>query len=111
MGNHGVEPSSSPRHAPSSLGGSQRPESFRENKPWLCAKAIRVDELLGELESNPAFQILPFTVDIAAEVAALGKYLRDPADRAIVSTARVRKLRLVTSDQHIVGSKLVPVIA
>jgi PIN domain nuclease of toxin-antitoxin system len=70
---------------------------------------------LGETQleamSNPAFQILPFTVAIATEVAALGKYLRDPADRAIVSIARVRKLRLVTSDQRIIGSNLVPVIA
>lgn len=35
---------------------------------------------------------------------------RDPADRAIVATARVHRLRLVTSDQRIIESKLVPVI-
>jgi PIN domain nuclease of toxin-antitoxin system len=36
--------------------------------------------------------------------------LRDPADRAIVATARVHKLRLVTSDERIIESELVPVI-
>jgi PIN domain nuclease of toxin-antitoxin system len=37
--------------------------------------------------------------------------LRDPADQAIVATARVHRLKLVTSDQRIIESKLVPVIA
>jgi PIN domain nuclease of toxin-antitoxin system len=68
-------------------------------------------ELLGELDSDPAFQILPLTVDVAAEVASLGASLRDPADRAIVATARVHKLRLLTSDQRIIDSELVPVVA
>jgi PIN domain nuclease of toxin-antitoxin system len=69
-----------------------------------------VGELLDELESNPAFQIVPLTVDVAAEVAALGGSLRDPADRAIVSTARVRKLQLLTSDRRIIASGLLPVV-
>ena len=71
---------------------------------------IPVGELLSELESNPAFQIVPLTVDVAAEVAALGGTLRDPADRAIVGTARVRRLRLLTADQRIIDSDLVPVV-
>jgi PIN domain nuclease of toxin-antitoxin system len=37
--------------------------------------------------------------------------LRDPSDRAIVATARVRNLRLLTSDQRIIGSNLVAVVA
>ena len=74
--------------------------------------AISIDDLLGELESNPVFQIIPLTVDVAAEVASLGAGpLRDPADRAIVATARVRKLALLTSAQRIIESGLVPVIA
>jgi PIN domain nuclease of toxin-antitoxin system len=36
--------------------------------------------------------------------------LHDPADRAIVCTARVHSLRLVTSDRRIVDSNLVSVI-
>jgi PIN domain nuclease of toxin-antitoxin system len=71
---------------------------------------IPLGELLKEFESNPAFQIIPLTVEVAAEVAALGESLRDPADRAIVSTARVRRLGLVTSDRRIIDSGLVPVV-
>ena len=43
------------------------------------------------------------------DVASLG-VLRDPADRAIAATARVHRLRLLTSDQRIIGSKLVQVV-
>jgi PIN domain nuclease of toxin-antitoxin system len=71
---------------------------------------IPVDELLGQLEENPAFQVLPLTASVAVEVAALNGSLRDPADRVIVATARLRKLRLITSDQRIIESKLVPVV-
>jgi PIN domain nuclease of toxin-antitoxin system len=70
---------------------------------------VPLDELFEDLEA-PLFQILPITREVAAEVALLGS-LRDPADRAIVATARVERLRLVTSDQRIIESKLVPVIA
>ena len=72
---------------------------------------IPLAELFNEFDSNPAVQIIPLTVDVAAEVAAIGGSLRDPADLAIVSTARVRRLRLVTSDQRIIDSGLVPVVA
>ena len=71
---------------------------------------IPVGELLRELEANPVFQVFPLTVDVAEEVAALEGSLRDPADRAIVAAARVHRLRLVTPDQRIIESKLVPVV-
>lgn len=70
---------------------------------------VPLDELFEDLEA-PLFQILPITREVAAEVALLGT-LRDPADRAIVATARVERLRLVTSDLRIIESKLVPVVA
>jgi PIN domain nuclease of toxin-antitoxin system len=69
---------------------------------------VPLDELFEDLEA-PLFQILPITREVAAEVALLGT-LRDPADRAIVATARVQWLHLVTSDQRIIESKLVPVV-
>ncbi|MGH9695769.1 MAG: type II toxin-antitoxin system VapC family toxin, partial [Bryobacteraceae bacterium] len=47
---------------------------------------IPVETLLSKVESDPVFQIVPFTVDVASEVAALGSALRDPSDRAIVCT-------------------------
>jgi PIN domain nuclease of toxin-antitoxin system len=68
------------------------------------------EQFFAELESNPAFQILPITFQIAAEFASLGHHLRDPADRAIVATARVHRLRLVTSDRRIIDSKLVAIV-
>jgi hypothetical protein len=46
--------------------------------------------------------LIALDVEIAAEVAALGDMLRDPADRAIVATARIQSLRLLTSDQRII---------
>jgi PIN domain nuclease of toxin-antitoxin system len=66
---------------------------------------------LAELGRSPAFQIEPFTIELAEEVATLGDVLRDPSDRAIVCTARVCRLRLLTSDRRIIDSGLVPVIA
>lgn len=69
-----------------------------------------LNDLFHQLDENPAFRIIPLTSDIAQEVAALGGSLRDPADRVIVSTARIHRLRLLTSDQRIIESKLVPVV-
>jgi PIN domain nuclease of toxin-antitoxin system len=69
-----------------------------------------LDLLFEDLRTNSVFQILPITYEIATEVASMGTTLKDPADRAIVATARVHRLRLVTSDQRIIESKLVSVI-
>jgi len=68
-----------------------------------------VRDLLATLDSA-GFLVVPFTIEVASEVAALGDVLRDPADRAIVATARVHRLRLVTSDQRIIDSNLVAAI-
>jgi PIN domain nuclease of toxin-antitoxin system len=70
---------------------------------------VRLDEFFQHLNADPVFRVLPLTYGIALEVASLGT-LRDPADRAIAATARVHGLRLVTSDERIIESKLVPVI-
>jgi PIN domain nuclease of toxin-antitoxin system len=56
------------------------------------------------------FRLIPLTTEIAFEVAAMGDFLRDPSDRVIVATARVHRLRLLTADQRIIESALVPVI-
>jgi len=70
----------------------------------------RVQDIFEELGASSMFQILPLTVEIATETALMGRTLRDPADRAIVATARVHRLRLLTSDQRIIDSRLVAVI-
>ncbi len=67
-------------------------------------------DLFADLESSPYFEIVPLTVDIAREILSLGNSLRDPMDRAIVATARVHGLRLLTSDQRIVESGLATVV-
>jgi PIN domain nuclease of toxin-antitoxin system len=69
-----------------------------------------LNELFHELGTNPAIRIIPLTTEVANEMAALGDALRDPADRVIVATARVHRLRLLTADQRIIESALVPVI-
>lgn len=69
-----------------------------------------LEDLLGPLRDSPGVQILPLTIPVAREVWALGDSLRDPMDRTIVATARVHGLRLVTSDQRMISSNLVPVI-
>lgn len=70
-----------------------------------------VPDILGALAPGGGFQAVPIDTATAAEIYAIGDSLRDPSDRAIVATARVHGLRLVTSDQRIIASKLVPVVA
>jgi PIN domain nuclease of toxin-antitoxin system len=70
----------------------------------IRGSAAKILEVIG---ADPLFQILPMTIEIAIEVALLGASLRDPADRAIVASGRVHRLRLLTSDQRIIESKLV----
>jgi PIN domain nuclease of toxin-antitoxin system len=66
--------------------------------------------ILDTLEAASLFQLLPLTYEIAFEVSVLNHPLRDPFDRVIVATARVHGLRLITSDQRIIESKLVPIV-
>ena len=73
-------------------------------------RGLSVAEVLGEIGSNPIFQVLPLTIEVANEVLALGPSLRDPGDRAIVATARVNRLQLITSDERIIDSGLVSVV-
>jgi len=72
-------------------------------KPGL---KVSLDEFFQNLNSNPAFRILPLTYEVALDVASLS-VLRDPPTAQIAATARVHRLRLVTSDRRIIESKLV----
>ena len=83
--------------------------AFLASEGKLLLKA-RLNDFFDDLQGNPVFRILPLTFEVAAEVAAL-RLPRDPADRTIVATARTHRLQLVTSDQRIIESGLVPVIA
>jgi PIN domain nuclease of toxin-antitoxin system len=80
--------------------------------PTLGVPRIKggVEPIFRALTDNPLCQILPITVEIAREIVSVGEALRDPADRAIVGTARIHNLKLLTSDRRIIDSGLVPVI-
>ena len=69
-----------------------------------------VETLMNELEVDASLTVLPITFEIAIESAKLTG-LRDPADRAIVATARVHRLKLLTADQKIIELKLADVVA
>ena len=71
---------------------------------------LSLDQVFEQLEADPLFQILPFTPEIAKETSFVTSTLRDPADCAIVATARVHGLRLLTSDQRIIESRVVSAI-
>lgn len=73
------------------------------------ALKVSLDDCFHVIDSSTDLRIIPLTSDVALDVAALS-VLRDPADRAIAATARVHRLRLVTSDQRIIESKLVQVV-
>ncbi len=81
----------------------------------LLVKADRLlltgslDEFFQDLNSDPAFCLLPLTYEVAIQAASL-EPLRDLADRTIAATALVHRLRLVTSDQRIIDSGLLPVV-
>jgi PIN domain nuclease of toxin-antitoxin system len=70
---------------------------------------VSLGEFFQDLNSDPMFRVLPLTYEVALDVASLS-ILRDPADRAIAATARVHRLRLVTSDQRIIDSGVVQVV-
>lgn len=95
-----------------------------DNRP--CLSGISLWEAatlsaLGRLEVQPSFdawlakaadsntvRILPITPEIAMDVARLpGTLRRDPADRIIISTARVHQLAVVTADRAILESDLI----
>lgn len=67
-------------------------------------------QILQDVEDDPNFLILPITFQIATEVASMSPHLQDPNDRAIVATARIHQLTLLTADERIIKSKLVPTI-
>jgi PIN domain nuclease of toxin-antitoxin system len=67
-------------------------------------------DLVDDPDGHPEIMILPITPAIAWHVAAIGKSLPDLADRAIIATAPVHRLKLIPSDQRIIAARLVLVI-
>ena len=53
-----------------------------------------------ELERSPNFQVQAYTLEVLLESVSLAA-IRDPADRAIVATARQLRCPLITTDELI----------
>lgn len=51
-----------------------------------------------ELERSPNYQVQSYTLEVLSELLALAA-IRDPADRAIVATARHLRSSLITADE------------
>jgi PIN domain nuclease of toxin-antitoxin system len=69
--------------------------------------SIPLREWLERATAQPLVHVCPITPAVASEVASLpSTFHRDPADRIILSTARVYDLPLVTLDDRIISSKL-----
>ena len=100
-----------------SLSPSERPV-LADISLWEVATLVERGrlELDMDLERWLAIASAPATVElarvtpaVAAEVARLPeRFHRDPADRLIVATARVRKLSVLTRDRKITGARIVP---
>lgn len=68
-----------------------------------------LETFLAEIEAR--FVVLPMTGQVCARAIALpAAYPKDPADRIIGATALVHGLPLVTADQAIRRSKVLPTI-
>jgi PIN domain nuclease of toxin-antitoxin system len=68
------------------------------------------DTFLHEVESHPMLLVLPITGTIAVESTRLGpSFPRDPADRIIGATARCHGIPLMTVDESIRASGVVPI--
>ena len=105
------------REALDNLLPSERPV-LAEISLWEVAMLVERYrlELDMDLERWLAVASAPATVElarltpaVAAEVARMPeKFHRDPADRLIVATARVMKLRVLTRDKKISAARVVP---
>ena len=86
---------------------------------WEIAKLVErgrielarsIDESLAELESSTLFMVLPLTSRISIESTRLGaRFPSDPVDQIIAATARCHGLTMLTADERIVQSGVVPV--
>ncbi|MGH9056725.1 MAG: type II toxin-antitoxin system VapC family toxin [Acidimicrobiales bacterium] len=87
---------------------------------WEIATLVELERLeldmslrdwLERATAAPLVERVGITPAVAAEVAALpATFHRDPADRIIVATARVRGATVLTKDRRIVDARVVPTV-
>lgn len=70
-----------------------------------------IETWLDQIEGDPRIEVLPITAGVAADAGRLGpNFPADPIDRIITATARIYKLKLLTSDEAIRDSGKVEVV-
>jgi len=75
-------------------------EAMRLNEKQIIKLKLPFPRWAQEIEKAPNYQIQPYTLEILLEAAGLSS-IRDPADRAIVATARHLGYPLITADEAI----------
>ena len=75
-------------------------EAMRLNERQIIKLKLPFHRWAQEIEKAPNYQIQPYTLEILLEAAGLSS-IRDPADRAIVATARHLGYPLITADEAI----------
>ncbi len=61
---------------------------------------VDMEKFLGDLSEQYGLAAIPVTDDVAIASAQLPDFHRDPADRLIIATARIRNLTVVTGDRR-----------
>ena len=75
-------------------------EAMRLSERQIIRFKLPFHRWAQEIDRAPNFQIQPYTLEISLEAAGLSS-IRDPADRAIVATARHLGYPLITADEQI----------
>jgi len=84
-------------------------ETFRLIEKRTVQLAMPYRRWAEDLERSANFHIQPYTLDILLESLSLTA-IRDPADRAIVATARHLRCPLITTDEIIQNGKWVDTV-
>jgi PIN domain nuclease of toxin-antitoxin system len=84
-------------------------EAARLVEKKVIRLAVPFRRWAAELDRSANFQVKPYTIEILLESVALTA-IRDPADRAIVATARHLRCPLITADEIIQDGKWVDTV-
>jgi PIN domain nuclease of toxin-antitoxin system len=84
-------------------------EAARLVEKKVIRLAVTFRRWAAELDRSANFQVQPYTIEILLESVALTA-IRDPADRAIVATARHLRCPLITADEIIQDGKWVDTV-
>ena len=84
-------------------------ETARLVEKKVVGLAVPFRRWAEELDRSANFQVQPYTIEILLESVALVA-IRDPADRAIVATARHLRCPLITADDVIQDGKWVDTV-